>query len=124
MDACQLNGIPIGSPGPPSGTGRLRLSSYLGGTYAGELPCLRMRETIQLLPRVDEAFHNRCCTAVSEATNGILRFKRKSGPQLIISVVVYPQNLAPGHVRPQRPAFFEIRKFICKICVSNVLLPS
>ncbi len=68
--------------GPPSGTGRLRLSSYLGGTYAGELPCLRMREAIQLLPRVDEAFRNRCCTAVSEATDGSLRFKRKSDAQV------------------------------------------
>ncbi|KAL0056041.1 hypothetical protein WJX82_007100 [Trebouxia sp. C0006] len=28
--------------------------------------------------------------------------------RLTISVVVYPQNLAPGHVRPQRPACFAI----------------
>lgn len=76
------NGIPIGSA---SGAGSVRPSSYLCGA---SFRALRMCAAVQLLTRVDEAFHNRCCTAVSEATDGSLRFKRNPDAQLTISVVV------------------------------------
>ncbi len=77
------------------------------GHMLANFHALRMCETSQLLPTVNETFWNRCFSAVSEATAGSASFDRDADPELTISADLYHQNLPPNHVRPKRPAFLK-----------------
>jgi hypothetical protein len=82
------------------------------GHMLANFHALRMCETGQLLPTVNETFWNRCFSAVSEATVGSVPFDRDAVPDLTISADLYHQNLPPNHVQPKRPAVLKDVSFL------------
>ena len=78
------------------------------GLLLANLHVLRLLESNQELPKMDETFFNRCFAAVSIATGfRSQQFNPTSDPQLAASYELYRQNLPAHHQKPERPTFIK-----------------